>query len=97
LGNQDVGGPAAGVQVPVDAGEDVGFLKRRALGGAWRAGDPGAGNTGSYGPKTTVDGNGQVIVQALPGTSTFVAWDGTAYTKQTLAVTAATSTSITVA
>jgi hypothetical protein len=55
-----------------------------------------AGNTGSFGPKTAVDGNGQVVVQVLPGTSTFTAWDGTAYQSETLTVTAATSTSISV-
>jgi len=55
-----------------------------------------AGNSGSFGPKTAVDGNGQVTVQVLPGTNTFTAWDGSAYTNETLTVTAATSTSISV-
>lgn len=55
-----------------------------------------AGNTGSFGPKTAVDGNGEVVFQVLPGTSTFTAWDGTAYQSETLTVTAATSTSISV-
>ena len=55
-----------------------------------------AGNTGSFGPKTAVDGNGQVTFQVLPGTNTFTAWDGSAYATETLTVTAATSTSISV-
>ena len=55
-----------------------------------------AGNTGTFGPKTAVDGNGEVIFQVLPGTNTFTAWDGTAYQSQTLTVTSATSTSISV-
>ncbi len=55
-----------------------------------------AGNTGTFGPKTAVDSNGAVIFQVLPGTSTFTAWDGTAYQSQTLTVTGATSTSIAV-
>jgi hypothetical protein len=56
-----------------------------------------AGNTGTYGPKTAVSGTGQVTFQVLPGTNTFTAWDGSAYTKQTLTITAATTTSISVA
>jgi Carboxypeptidase regulatory-like domain len=55
-----------------------------------------AGNTGTFGPKTAVDGNGQVTFQVLPGTSTFTAWDGTAYQTQTITVTAATNTTISV-
>jgi Carboxypeptidase regulatory-like domain len=55
-----------------------------------------AGNTGTFGPKTPVDGNGVVVFQVLPGTNTFTAWDGSAYTTQTLTVTAAASTSISV-
>ena len=55
-----------------------------------------AGKTGSFGPKTAVDGNGQVTFQVLPGTNTFTAWDGSAYTNETLTVTTATSTSISV-
>jgi hypothetical protein len=35
--------------------------------------------------KTPVDGNGQVVFQALPGTNSFTAWDGSASTKETLA------------
>ena len=56
-----------------------------------------AGNTGTYGPKTAVDGNGEVVFQVLPGTNSFTAWDGTAYQSETLTVTGAASTSITVA
>lgn len=49
-------------------------------------------------PKTAVDpGSGQVAFQVLPGTSYFTAFDGTAYTKQTLTVTTAASTTIPVA
>jgi hypothetical protein len=56
-----------------------------------------AGNTGSFGPKTPVDpGTGQVTFQVQPGTNTFTAWDGSAYTNETLTVTTATSTSISV-
>jgi Bacterial Ig-like domain (group 3)/IPT/TIG domain/Tyrosine-protein kinase ephrin type A/B receptor-like len=56
-----------------------------------------AGNTGTYGPKTAVDpSSGQVTFQVLPGTNTFAAYDGSAYTKETLTITAATSTSISV-
>ena len=55
------------------------------------------GNTGSFGPKTPVDpGTGQVTFQVLPGTNTFTAWDDSAYTNETLTVTTATSTSISV-
>ena len=40
-GGDDVfGGLAAGVKVPVEAGDVVGFLELGAFGGAWRAGDP---------------------------------------------------------
>jgi Carboxypeptidase regulatory-like domain len=57
-----------------------------------------AGNIGSYGPKTAVDSTtGEVIFQVLPGTNSFTAWDGTAYQSETLTVTSAASTSITVA
>jgi hypothetical protein len=55
-----------------------------------------AGNTGTFGPKTAVDGNGQVTFQVLTGTNSFTAYDGSAYTKETLTITAATSTSISV-
>ena len=55
-----------------------------------------AGNTGTYGPKTPVDGNGQVTFEVLPGTNTFAAWDVSAYATQTLTVTASTTTSISV-
>jgi hypothetical protein len=55
-----------------------------------------AGNTGTYGPKTAVDGNGEVVFQVLPGTNSFTAWDGSAYQAETLTVAAATSTSISV-
>jgi hypothetical protein len=53
-----------------------------------------AGNTGTYGPKTPVDGNGQVIFQVLPGTNSFTAYDGSAYATQTITATAATSITI---
>ena len=56
-----------------------------------------AGNIGTYGPKTAVDGNGEVVFQVLPGTNSFTAWDGTAYQSETLTVTSAVSTSISVA
>ena len=55
-----------------------------------------AGNTGTFGPKTPVDGNGQITFQVLPGTNTFTAWDGSYHATQTLTITATTSTSITV-
>jgi hypothetical protein len=55
-----------------------------------------AGNTGTFGPKTAVNGNGQATFQALPGTNTFTAYDGSAYTRETLTITTATSTSISV-
>ena len=55
-----------------------------------------AGNTGVFGPKTAVDGTGEVIFQVLPGTNSFTAWDGSADTSETLTVTSATSTSISV-
>jgi hypothetical protein len=55
-----------------------------------------AGNTGTYGPKTPVDGNGQVIFQVLPGTNSFTAYDGSAYATQTITATAATSITISV-
>ena len=55
-----------------------------------------AGNTGTFGPKTAVDGDGQVTFQVLPGTRTFTAWGGTAYKTVTLTVTADTTTSISV-
>jgi hypothetical protein len=55
-----------------------------------------AGNSGTYGPKTAVDGNGTVTFQVLPGTNYFTAWDGSAYTKETLTITGAYSTTISV-
>ncbi len=55
-----------------------------------------AGNTGSYGPKIAVNSSGQVIIQALPGTSYFTAWDASAYNTVTLTVTNATSITISV-
>jgi hypothetical protein len=55
-----------------------------------------AGNTGTFGPKTAVNANSDVTFQVLPGTSTFTAWDGSAYATQTLTVTTATSTTISV-
>jgi len=55
-----------------------------------------AGSTGTFGPKTPVDGNGRVVFQVLPGTNSFTAWDGSASTKETLSITGATSTSISV-
>jgi len=55
-----------------------------------------AGNTGTFGPKTAVDANGQVTFQALPGTNTFTAWDNSAYHSVTLSVTGTTSASISV-
>jgi hypothetical protein len=54
------------------------------------------GNTGTYGPKTPVDGNGTVTFQVLPGTNYFTAWDGSAYAEETLTVTAAIDTIISV-
>ena len=56
-----------------------------------------AGNTGTYGPKTAVDATtGEVVFQVLSGTNSFTAWDGSAFQSETLTVTSATSTSITV-
>jgi Carboxypeptidase regulatory-like domain/Bacterial Ig-like domain (group 1) len=55
-----------------------------------------AGNIGAYGPKTAVDSNGQVIFQVLPGTNSFTAYDGSAYTSETITVTTAASTTISV-
>ena len=55
-----------------------------------------AGNTGTFGPKTPVNGNGQVTFQVLPGTNTFTAWDGSAYATETFTITGTTSVSITV-
>jgi hypothetical protein len=55
-----------------------------------------AGNTGTFGPKTAVNGSGQVTFQVLPGTNYFTAWDGSAYTTQTLTITATTSIAISV-
>jgi hypothetical protein len=55
-----------------------------------------AGNIGTYGPKTAVDGNGQVIFQVLPGTNSFAAYDRSAYSTQAITVTAATSIAISV-
>jgi hypothetical protein len=55
-----------------------------------------AGNIGTYGPKTPVDGNGQVIFQVLPGTNSFTAYDGSAYASETITVTTATPTTISV-
>jgi hypothetical protein len=55
-----------------------------------------AGNTGTFGPKTPVDGNGQITFQVLPGTNTFTAWDASAHQSQTLAITTAATTSISV-
>ena len=46
-----------------------------------------AGNTGTFGPKTPVDGNGQVTFQVLPGTNTFTAWDANGYQTKTVTVT----------
>jgi len=45
-----------------------------------------AGNTGTYGPKTAVDANGDVTFQVLPGTNTFTAWDANGYQTQTLTI-----------
>jgi hypothetical protein len=55
-----------------------------------------AGNIGTYGPKTPVDGNGQVVFQVLPGTNSFTAYDGTAYATQAITATAATAITISV-
>ena len=55
-----------------------------------------AGNIGAYGPKAAVDGNGQVVFEVLPGTNTFAAYDGSAYTTETITVTIATSIAISV-
>ena len=57
-----------------------------------------AGNTGTFGPKTAVDGNGQVTFQVLPGNNSFTAWDANGYQTQTITVTGpATVTFTTVA
>ena len=50
-----------------------------------------AGNTGSYGPKTAVDSNGDVTFQVLPGTNTFAAYDANGYQTQTLTITGPTT------
>ena len=55
-----------------------------------------AGNTGIFGLKTAVDGNGTIIFQVLPGTNTFTAWDGSSSQSQTLTVTSAASSSISI-
>jgi hypothetical protein len=55
-----------------------------------------AGNAGTFGPKTSVDGNGQVTFQVLPGSNTLAAWDGTVYKTLTVTVTGATSTTISI-
>jgi hypothetical protein len=55
-----------------------------------------AGNIGTYGPETPVDGNGQVVFQVLPGTNSFTAYDGSAYTSETITVTTAITTTISV-
>jgi hypothetical protein len=55
-----------------------------------------AGNTGAFGGKTPVDSNGQVVFQALPGTSSFTAWAGSAYRTVSLSVTAPRTVVITV-
>jgi outer membrane protein assembly factor BamB len=55
-----------------------------------------AGNTGTFGPRTPVNSAGQVVFQALPGTSSFTAWDGGSYSTVTLGVSGAASTSISV-
>ncbi len=55
-----------------------------------------AGNTGTFGPKTPVNSNGQVTFQVLPGTNTFTAWDGSAYTTETFTITGTASISLTV-
>jgi len=39
---------------------------------------------------------GQVVFQALPGTSTFTAWVGSAYKTVTLTITGSTSVTITI-
>jgi protocatechuate 3,4-dioxygenase beta subunit len=50
-----------------------------------------AGNTGTYGPKTAVDGSGDVTFQVLPGTNTFTAYDANGYQTQTLTITGPTT------
>jgi hypothetical protein len=55
-----------------------------------------AGNTGTFGPKTAVDANGQATFQVLSGTSTFTASDSTAYQSKTMTISTPTSTSITI-
>jgi hypothetical protein len=54
-----------------------------------------AGNTGSFGPKTMVNASGQVIFQALPGTSSFTAWVAGGYQTQSLNVTASGPNAVT--
>lgn len=55
-----------------------------------------AGSTGTFGPRTAVNPAGQVVFQALPGTSTFTAWVGSAYKTVTLTITGSTSVTITI-
>ena len=54
-----------------------------------------AGNTGSFGPQSPVDANGQVVFQTLPGTNSFTAWSGSIYSTATFQVTGLTSATIT--
>jgi protocatechuate 3,4-dioxygenase beta subunit len=55
-----------------------------------------AGNTGDYGSKQAVNSQGHITFNVLPGTNYFTAWNGSQYTKETLDVTANTSTTIAV-
>jgi hypothetical protein len=55
-----------------------------------------AGNTGTYGSKVPVNASGQVIFQALAGTSYFTAWDGSSYSTTQLTVSGPASTTMSV-
>jgi len=46
-----------------------------------------AGNTGSFGPKTAINSNGQAFFQVLPGTSYFTAYVANGYQEQAITAT----------
>jgi outer membrane protein assembly factor BamB len=54
-----------------------------------------AGNTGTFGPKTPVSASGQVVFQALPGTSSFTAYVAGGYQSQTVTVSASGTNTVT--
>jgi VCBS repeat-containing protein len=54
-----------------------------------------AGSIGTFGPKTAVSSSGQVIFQALPGTSTFTAYDAGGTQTQSITVSSAGSNTVT--